>query len=104
MDPTEPTAAAAALERFLGDPRDAGSRISFREALDLDEREAFPERATLTLDAWGLPRFYVPVASGGALRSFEVLAALARVVARRDLTVAIAHAKTFLGAGPVWVA
>jgi alkylation response protein AidB-like acyl-CoA dehydrogenase len=104
MDPTEPTAAAQALERFLGDPREDGSVISFRDALELDEREAFPERGVAALDAWGLPRFYVPEASGGALRSFEVLAALARAVARRDLTVAIAHAKTFLGAGPVWIA
>jgi alkylation response protein AidB-like acyl-CoA dehydrogenase len=104
MDLTEPAVAAEALERFLGDPRDPGSRISFREALALDEREAFPERGVAALDAWGLPRFYVPEASGGALRSFEVLTALARAVARRDLTVAVAHAKTFLGAGPTWIA
>ena len=101
---TEPAAAAEALERFLGDPREPGSRMPFAEALDLDEREAFPERAVAALDAWGLQGFYVPEPWGGALRSFETLTALVRAVARRDLTAAIAHAKTFLGVGPVWIA
>jgi alkylation response protein AidB-like acyl-CoA dehydrogenase len=104
MEPTEPTAAAEALERYLGDPRAPASRISFEEAHDLDEREAFPERAVDALNAWGLQRFYVPEASGGALRSFEVLAALIRTVARRDVTATVAHAKTFLGAATTWVA
>src|SRR5205085_4609286 len=48
--------------------------------------------------------FYVPDAAGGSLRSFEVLTSLVRSVASRDLTVAIAHAKTFLGVAPVWIA
>lgn len=98
------TATAQALEDFLGDPRREDSRISFHQSLRLDEAEAFPESALAALDDFGLPRFYVPAGCGGALQSFEVLTALVRCVARRDLTVAIAHAKTFLGAGPIWIA
>ena len=103
VDPANP-APAAALERHLGDPRDPASRISFREMLELDEREAFPAEAVAALDAFGLPRHYVPAALGGALRSFDAFCVLMRAVARRDLTVAIAHAKTFLGAAPIWIA
>jgi alkylation response protein AidB-like acyl-CoA dehydrogenase len=95
---------ARALEHSLGDPRDPSSRISFHAMTRLDEDEAFPEEAVAALDAWGLGRFYVPVAHGGSLRSFETLTTLARAVARHDLSVAIAHAKTFLGVTPLWVA
>ncbi len=104
MHLTPSSALAQRFERDLGDPRAPDAAITFRESLALDEREAFPERAVAALDAWGLARFYVPEAHGGALASFEALSSLVRVVARRDLTAAVAHAKTFLGAAPVWVA
>src|SRR5581483_8075326 len=90
---------APELETYLGDPRDPASRIPFATALALDAAEAFPREAVRALDAWGLARHYVPAAAGGALTSFDDLTGLVRAVARRDLTVAIAHAKTFLGAG-----
>jgi alkylation response protein AidB-like acyl-CoA dehydrogenase len=94
---------AEELEAYLGDPGDAGSRMSFQAALAADEREAYPAAATRALNAWGLHRHYVPAALGGRLTSFEELLALLRVVARRDLTAAIAHGQTFVGAAPVWV-
>jgi alkylation response protein AidB-like acyl-CoA dehydrogenase len=56
------------------------------------------------LDSLGLPACYVPAEHGGALHSYEEMFQLLRCVARRDLTVAVAHGKTFLGAAPVWVA
>ncbi len=97
--------AAVELDRFLGDPADPAGRFSFREAIELDESESYPEAATSLLDAWGLPAYYVPAGiRGGRLASFEELLALTRMVARRDLTVAIAHAKTVLGAVSVWLA
>ncbi|MCF1595002.1 acyl-CoA dehydrogenase family protein [Streptomyces muensis] len=66
----------------------------------LDEREAFPDGAVRLLDDAGLPAHYVLTPDGDFSRTVELL----RTVARRDLTVAIAHGKTFLGAAPVWVA
>ena len=103
MHLSTPIAAEQAMEDFLGDPRRDDSRISFAESLRLDETEAFPQSAIAALDAFGLQRFYVPSAYGGALHDLDVLTALVRCVARRDLTAAIAHAKTFLGAGPIWI-
>ncbi|SCL20728.1 Acyl-CoA dehydrogenase [Micromonospora pallida] len=92
------------LDRRLGDPNDPTRVFSHVRCLELDEREEFPGEICAALDAVGLTRFYVPSAHGGSLRSYEELAALLRVVARRDLTVAIAHGKTFLGTAPSWVA
>ncbi|MDT0572593.1 acyl-CoA dehydrogenase [Streptomyces sp. DSM 3412] len=66
----------------------------------LDEREEFPDGAVRVLDDAGLPAHYV-LSEGGDLGE---TVRLLRAVARRDLTVAIAHGKTFLGAAPVWVA
>jgi len=97
------SSAAASLEAFLGDPRDPASKIPFARAVELDERDAYPEEACAALESWGFHRYYVPDSVGGALHSYEELLALLRVIARRDLTVAIAHCKTFLGSVAVWV-
>ncbi|QKZ16014.1 acyl-CoA dehydrogenase family protein [Streptomyces chartreusis] len=66
----------------------------------LDDREEFPDGAVRLLDEAGLPAHYVLTPDGDFSRTVRLL----RAVARRDLTVAIAHGKTFLGAAPVWVA
>ncbi|MFE1834086.1 acyl-CoA dehydrogenase family protein [Streptomyces sviceus] len=66
----------------------------------LDAREEFPGDAVRVLDEAGLPAHYVLLPEG----DFSETVRLLRAVARRDLTVAIAHGKTFLGAAPVWVA
>ncbi|MFD0507378.1 acyl-CoA dehydrogenase family protein [Streptomyces chiangmaiensis] len=52
----------------------------------------------------GLPRLYVPAEFGGALTRYDELVAALRAVARRDLTVAIGHGKTFLGGVCMWLA
>ncbi|KFF98345.1 oxidoreductase [Streptomyces scabiei] len=66
----------------------------------LDDGEEFPDGAVRVLDDAGLPAHYVLTPVG----DFSETVRLLRSVARRDLTVAIAHGKTFLGAAPVWVA
>jgi alkylation response protein AidB-like acyl-CoA dehydrogenase len=96
-------AEAARLERELGDPTSPESRFSFRGAVELDEEDAFPEDACRLLEDLRLHHFYVPASCGGRLRSVEELLLLYRLVARRDLTVAIGHGKTLLGAMAVWV-
>ncbi|NEC24023.1 acyl-CoA dehydrogenase family protein, partial [Streptomyces parvus] len=69
-----------------------------------EENEAFPAEACAALDAWGLPGFYVPSRYGGRQESLDEFVALLRRIAARDLTVAVAHGKTFLGGVCVWAA
>jgi alkylation response protein AidB-like acyl-CoA dehydrogenase len=66
----------------------------------LDAGEDFPEQPVRTLDEAGLAGHYVLCADS----DFPGTVGLLRTVARRDLTVAIAHGKTFLGTVPTWVA
>jgi alkylation response protein AidB-like acyl-CoA dehydrogenase len=100
---TSSFAAARGLELELGDPRDPARAFSFANALADDEREAFPAAACAELDRVGMPARYVPAAYGGTLERYDELLHLMRMVARRDLTAAIGHGKTFLGAVCVWV-
>ncbi|WUH90925.1 acyl-CoA dehydrogenase family protein [Streptomyces sp. NBC_00433] len=94
---------AEQLEWNLGDPDDPGTLFSHARSLALDEREEFPAALCAVLDQLGLYEFYIPAAHGGRLTDYEQLVQLVRTVARRDLTVAIAHGKTYLGAVCVWV-
>ncbi|MFJ2609304.1 MULTISPECIES: acyl-CoA dehydrogenase family protein [unclassified Streptomyces] len=66
----------------------------------LDENEEFPAEAVRVLDEAGLPAHYVLTPDADVSETVRLL----RSVARRDLTVAIAHGKTFLGTVPVWLA
>lgn len=95
---------ARQLEAYLGDPSDRANQVSFARAAASDERDEYPAAACAQIDGWGFAEHYIPLADGGRLDSFEEFMALWRVLARRDVTMAIAHLKTFLGAIPVWVA
>ncbi|MGW1978118.1 acyl-CoA dehydrogenase family protein [Streptomyces sp. NPDC001889] len=98
-----PSLLAQELELRLGDPRDPDEIFSHARALELDENEEFPSDICRALESWGLQDFYVPVEHGGRLTDYETVMQVMRVVARRDLTVAIGHGKTYLGAVCVWV-
>lgn len=65
-----------------------------------DDHDRFPAEAVSVLDEAGIAEYYVLTPD----TDFTALTWLIRAVARRDLTVAIAHGKTFLGTAPVWVA
>ncbi|MFB4300556.1 acyl-CoA dehydrogenase family protein [Actinomadura sp. NTSP31] len=92
------------LEASLRDLESPGRPFAAEALASLDAAEAFPERACRALDGLGLHHHYVPAGYGGRLTDLAELMSLVRVVARRDLTVAVAHAKTFLGVASVWVA
>jgi alkylation response protein AidB-like acyl-CoA dehydrogenase len=92
------------VEAALGDPRDSSHALSFASALEHDEREAYPGAACAELDRIGVNDHFIPAADGGRLAELPALATLFRAVARRDLTLAIAHHVTFLGAVHVWTA
>jgi alkylation response protein AidB-like acyl-CoA dehydrogenase len=95
---------ADALERSLGDPANAASPISFARAVEMDEAEEFPADFVGVLRTAGVFAHLIPAELGGSLRSFEHSLLLLRLIARRDLTTAIAFGQTFLGAIPVWLA
>ena len=89
---------AAALERILtGHESGAWAPEALEE---LDTHGEFPAEAIAVLDDAGLAASYVLTPDC----DFPAMVELIRTVARRDLTVAIAHCKTFLGSVPVWVA
>ncbi|MGW3953150.1 acyl-CoA dehydrogenase family protein [Streptomyces sp. NPDC004752] len=95
---------AEEFDRFLGDPGDPDEVFSYARCAELDDNEEFPADICRRFEEWGLPDQYVPVEHGGRLRDYEQVLQLVRAVARRDLTCAIGHGKTYLGGVCVWVA
>jgi alkylation response protein AidB-like acyl-CoA dehydrogenase len=91
------------FEQFLGNPQSENTVFSYKNSLIYDRQEAFPNKICQQLNAFGLQKYYVPAEFGGALNDYQQLLMLMRLVARRDLTVAIGHGKTYLGAVCVWV-
>ncbi len=86
---------AEALERDLGDPFNPASMMSFKQVLDLDEREAFPDEIVQWLYDWKLQHYYIPTKCGGEFTNFDEFVAFVRVLSRRDLTAAIAFTTMF---------
>ena len=91
------------LSMFMGNPYNEENIFSFKNTVALDEKESFPHAAVNLLNQWGMQNYYVPVEYGGSLKSFEELIALIATIARYDLTLAVAHGKTFLGSAAVWI-
>ncbi|GGP85907.1 acyl-CoA dehydrogenase family protein [Streptomyces griseomycini] len=89
--PTDAVALAEALEEWLGDPRAESNSTSFVRALELDEREELPADGIRQVRAFGFNRYFVPEWLGGDLRSTEELLMLTRVIARRDMNVAVSE-------------
>ncbi|MCX4820509.1 acyl-CoA dehydrogenase family protein [Streptomyces sp. NBC_01142] len=94
---------AEQLDQRLGDPNGSGP-LSYARAANEDAAEQFPAAACELLGALGVHHYYIPQEYGGSLTGFPQLLEIVRTIARRDLTCAIAHGKTFLGAVCVWVA
>ncbi len=69
-----------------------------------DEAEAFPTEVTALITEHAILEDFIPGQHGGRLRSLTGLMYIARILARRNLTTAIALAQTFLGSLPVWIA
>ncbi|MDJ1133923.1 acyl-CoA dehydrogenase family protein [Streptomyces iconiensis] len=95
---------AQRLDARLGDPTDGSGPLSYATAAREDTGEEFPAGACAALDRLGVQHFYVPAQYGGALTGLPQLLEIVRTLARRDLTTAIGHGKTFLGAVCIWVA
>ncbi|GIG70063.1 acyl-CoA dehydrogenase family protein [Phytomonospora endophytica] len=67
------------------------------------DSEKFPSEAVDALTRQGLQGLYIPASLGGRLTDHTELLTALRTIAARDLTLAIAHGKTFLGAVGVWL-
>ncbi|MGC5225266.1 acyl-CoA dehydrogenase family protein [Micromonospora sp. DT81.3] len=91
------------FDRFLGDASDPSAVISTERSIELDERSEFPTDTVAAVDAWGLQRYYVPAEYGGLLTDAIAPLLMIRHLARRDVTAAVAHGKTFLGSVCAWV-
>jgi alkylation response protein AidB-like acyl-CoA dehydrogenase len=86
---------AETLERDLGDPNNPKSVLSFKNVVELDEKEAFPEQELTWLYNWHLQDYYVPASCGGKFSNFEEFVAFVRVLSRRDQTTGIAFTTMF---------
>jgi alkylation response protein AidB-like acyl-CoA dehydrogenase len=95
MHPLKQYWVAEALERDLGDPLNPNSMMSFKQVVDLDEREEFPHDIINWLYNWNLHHYYIPVECGGEFTNFEEFVAFVRVLSRRDLTAGIAFTTMF---------
>ncbi|MET7350962.1 acyl-CoA dehydrogenase family protein [Streptomyces mirabilis] len=102
--PAWPTDLPTVLADAMTAAAAAGGPFSVSRSAALDAAEAFPDQECALLDVFGLPRAYVPTRFGGAQGGLPELLHALREVARRDVTVAVAHGKTFLGAVSAWVA
>jgi alkylation response protein AidB-like acyl-CoA dehydrogenase len=98
-----PIEAAAWLDSLLGNPGDPANPFSYARCAELDDVDAFPTEICARLDELGVARHYVPARHGGGLTDYETAMQVMRMVARRDITVAVAHGKTYLGGVSVWV-
>lgn len=93
---------ALLLEQALGDPELAGNTLSFANAMRLDELDAFPEAEVSYLLGQGLPEVYVPAHWGGTFTSSETFLALGRVLARRNMSLAVSYS-TMLWSMLAWI-
>ena len=103
MTPFSQYITAEALEAELGDPLDCANIFSFKNCISLDELEQYPEAIIDLLNRLNIHHYFIPSRYGGKLTSFEEVLAIARVLARRDLTVTIAYGVTYLGSLPIWI-
>jgi alkylation response protein AidB-like acyl-CoA dehydrogenase len=97
-------AAARELAAFLAAHVNDGAAFAPAKLAELDRCDGFPAAACSALDNFGLADFYVPREQGGRWDACDQLMHLWRAVARHDLSVVIAHGKTFLGSICGWLA
>ncbi|MER7663799.1 MULTISPECIES: acyl-CoA dehydrogenase family protein [unclassified Streptomyces] len=104
MSQADLTALAEELEKYLGDPFDDGSRMSFRRVMDHDEHEEYPHGFVSQLRRWGVHEYSLPAEQGGRAGNVETGFNLMRLVARRDSSTATCLVITNLSFMPLWIA
>ena len=94
---------AARWEALLGSVDDEANVLGWAQALTRDEGDFFPEGPLKHLHGHGLFDEFIPISEGGRLDSVERLSGLFRVLARRDLSTAVALGPCLLGGLPIWL-
>jgi alkylation response protein AidB-like acyl-CoA dehydrogenase len=89
--PADAGTLAERLEEWLGDPDTETNSTSFARALECDERDELPVRAIEQSRAFGVHRYYVPERLGGDLRNVDDVFMINRLLARRDMNVAVSE-------------
>lgn len=97
------SAFAEQVELALGDPADDTNPAGLAALRTADLFDEFPAGAVALLDELRVFDHYVPVAYGGALADYADILSVVRTMARRSVTLAVAHGKTFLGSVCAWV-
>jgi len=92
------------FERYLGNPDNQQNLINWQQILMDDEQEQLPWPQIKHIQQWGFMDYLVPSHLGGTLNSLVDLFGLAKVIARRDVTLSVALGLTFFAALPVWLA
>ncbi|MEA5550494.1 acyl-CoA dehydrogenase family protein [Anabaena cylindrica UHCC 0172] len=95
MQPLKQFWVAEALEKDLGDPGNPDKMMSFKQVIDLDEKEEFPHEIINWLYNWKLQHYYIPTECGGEFTGFDEFISFVRVLSRRDQTAAIAFTTMF---------
>ena len=95
--------AAETLDKDLGDVFDPSNLFSFQQAVDRDERDEYPEAALSKLFEQRFHYHVIPGRYGGKLNNHEEMMFIGRVLARRDMTLFLVQATTWLASLPVYV-
>ncbi|MEW2267535.1 acyl-CoA dehydrogenase [Streptomyces sp. NPDC047853] len=96
---------ADALEQHLGDPRDPGNPLGFRQILAADERAEMFAAGERALDEYGLNAEFVPPEYGGRLTRLDDLIEIMRSVYRRDPCLGLGYGvSSFIAAVNIWTA
>lgn len=103
LSASDPRVAAAAFDTRLTDGL-GGLPAAEQLIAQSDRAEQFPAPVHDLLGDLGLADYCLPAQHGGGSADHEVLLHLWRVLARRDLSLVVAHGATHLGAAAVWIA
>ncbi|MBL7481240.1 acyl-CoA dehydrogenase [Legionella bononiensis] len=91
------------FEAYLGNPEEPKTPVNFKQILIHDEQEALDWKHLNYIRDWGFMNYIIPQNSGGALNALDEVYLLSKLIARRDITVAIALGLSFFGALPFWI-
>ncbi len=92
------------FEQYLGNPAQADNPVNFKQILLHDEQESLARGHIKHIQDWGFMGYIVPENLGGTLKSLDEVYLLDKVIARRDITVAIVLGLAFFSALPLWIA
>lgn len=92
------------FEFYLGNPEDESNTVNFKHSLIADEQEILTLPQMKFIQQWGYMDYLIPGYAGGKLDSLIDLYSLTKLLARRDITLAIALGLSFLAALPIWIA